>query len=82
MCPIRVSRRRFFQERQKECQARMSHKSVLQGCPTRVLKRGSIRVRGFYQFFGGGFKEGMYDGFIVAWHAMLMMVLLVTLAND
>ena len=33
----------------QECRTRMSHKSVW--CPTRVLKPGSIRVRGFYQVF-------------------------------
>ena len=46
----------FSQECQKECQARMSHKDVSQKCLAGVsfirgLKRGSIRVRGLYQFF-------------------------------
>ena len=49
----------FFQECQYECQARMSHKDVSQECLarvsyTKVLKRGSIRVRGFYQVFSLG----------------------------
>ena len=54
-CPIRVSRKRFFSKASKksakqECPTRTFHKSVLQRASfKRVLKRGSCRVRVFYQ---------------------------------
>ena len=46
VCPIRVPRKRF-QECQKECQARMSHKGVSQECLARSVTR--VLKRGFYQ---------------------------------